>query len=284
MVSINPKLIFAVSKKEFLDNIRNRWIIALTIMFILFIIIFSVAMGAQQEDAAFGGMEDTVMGLLSFNSFLIPIIAIMLGALSIVSEVESGSLLVALSYPINRTEVLIGKFFGLGSVLVFTIFLGYGIGGLIIAATSGTDSGLEYVGFIFLTILLGFIFLSVSIFISAFCKRRITAIGLGIFFFFWGMIYGTIIIAVVFATMDITPEQLMTGQVTFPEWMFITTFGSPVDLHQISVTETFGISEYQGISTATPEWMSLGLMLLATLLWIAIPLLLAYRSFKKRDI
>ena len=66
--------------------------------------------------------------------------------------------------------------------------------------------------------------------------------------------------------------------------MFGSVFGSPVDLHQLSVTETFGISEYQGISTSTPEWLSLGLMLLGYLLWIIIPLLLAYRSYRKRDI
>ena len=45
MAKINPKSIFAISKKEFLDNIRNKWIILLTVIFVLLIVIFSYVAG-----------------------------------------------------------------------------------------------------------------------------------------------------------------------------------------------------------------------------------------------
>jgi ABC-type transport system involved in multi-copper enzyme maturation permease subunit len=45
MSFINPKTIFIISKKEFLDNIRNRWIILLTVLFIILIIAFSYVAG-----------------------------------------------------------------------------------------------------------------------------------------------------------------------------------------------------------------------------------------------
>ena len=162
---------YTVAKKEFLDNVRNRWVILLTIIFILIIIVFSFLAGGQTgEESVLGGMEQTVVGLLTINSFIIPIIAIILGFSTISGEAESGSLSVVLSYPISRLEVLIGKFLGLSSVLIFSILLGYGIGGVIIAATTGTESGASYLMFIFLSLVLGLVFLSASIFISSFCS------------------------------------------------------------------------------------------------------------------
>jgi len=45
MTVINPKAIYTIAKKEFLDNIRNKWIIILTVIFVLLIIIFSYVAG-----------------------------------------------------------------------------------------------------------------------------------------------------------------------------------------------------------------------------------------------
>ena len=43
MAKFNPKSIYAIAKKEFLDNIRNKWIILLTIIFFMLL----TSMGAN---------------------------------------------------------------------------------------------------------------------------------------------------------------------------------------------------------------------------------------------
>jgi ABC-type transport system involved in multi-copper enzyme maturation permease subunit len=284
MTSFNPKSIYTVAKKEFLDNVRNRWIILLTIIFILIIIVFSFLAGGQTgEESVLGGMEQTVMGLLTINSFLIPIIAIILGFSTISGEAESGSLSVVLSYPITRLEVLIGKFLGLTSVLVFSILLGYGIGGVVIAATSGTESGAAYLMFIFLSIVLGMVFLSASIFISSFCKRRVTSIGGGIFLFFWGMIIGSVLFGI-YLSQGGSMDGLMAGTETMPDWLWGSVVLSPVDLHQIAVMQAFSIDSFQGIQTTPPAFMTMGFMLLIHFIWIIVALVLAYVFFRRRDI
>ena len=93
MAFINIKPIYAVAKKEFMDNLRNKWIIAMLIIFLLLTILASYLAGGQSGgESALGGMEETVVSLLSISSLLIPIIAIMLGYLDMSMFPASGLL------------------------------------------------------------------------------------------------------------------------------------------------------------------------------------------------
>lgn len=282
MAGINPKTIYTIAKKEFTDNIRNKWIIVLTIIFVILIIIFSYVAGAGGEDV-FGNMQASAMGLLVVSSILIPLIAIILGFSTISGEAESGALYVVLSYPVRRIEVLLGKLLGLGSVIIVSIFIGFGFGGVVIAATAGGESWAGFIGFILLSIFLGWIFLSLSICVSSFCKKRITSIGGGIVLWFWGMIYGTVIMAVLYGT-GYTLEDMATGNI--PDWLFNSVVFSPPDLHQTAVMRAFGIStiEQMGFSATLPEFLNMGILLSAHLIWFIVPLFLAYYFFKRRDI
>jgi len=287
MVGINPKAIYTIAKKEFLDNIRNKWIIVLTVIFVLLIIIFSYVAGAGL-DGSLGNMELTVMGLLMISPLLIPLIAIVLGFSTISGEAESGALYVVLSYPIRRIEVLLGKFLGLGSVLIVSICIGFGFGGIIIALTAGSESFVGYIGFILLSIFLGLIYLSLSICISAFCKRRITSIGGGIILLFWGMIFGTVLIAVFIGTGYEFPQDFAAGNV--PDWFFNSVVLSPGDLYQTAVMRAFGIDtidmSMMGLELKfdMPDFLNMSNLLFAHLIWFIVPLFLAYFFFKRRDI
>ena len=284
MAIINPKSIYTIAKKEFMDNIRNKWIIAMVIIFLLLTILSSYLAGGQAGgEEALGGMEDTVVTLLSISSLLIPIIAIMLGYATISGEAESGSLSIVLSYPIKRVEVLIGKLLGLGSVLIFSIVIGFGVGGLIIAATVGAAEGIAFLLFILLTVILGFVYLSLSICISSITKKRVTSIAGGVMIFFWAMIYGMIIFGILLAS-GISFEQFITPGFSYPDWLFNSVFFSPGDLYQMTVMKGFGLSQAFGFTIESPEYMSLGLLLFAQFIWLIIPMIIAYQFFKKRDI
>jgi ABC-type transport system involved in multi-copper enzyme maturation permease subunit len=282
MTGINPKAIYTIAKKEFTDNIRNKWIIVLTIIFVLLIIVFSYVAGAGL-DGSLGNMELTVMGLLMISPLLIPLIAIILGFATIAGEAESGALYVVLSYPVRRIEVLLGKFFGLGSVLIVSIFIGFGFGGVIIAATVGPESWAGYIGFILLSIFLGLIYLILSICISAYCKRRSRAIAGGIILIFWGMIFGTILMAIMYAS-GYEINDIMTGNI--PDWFFNAVVFSPGDLHQTAAMRAFGINSVDmiGFSVTIPEFLSMNLLLVVHTIWFMVPLFLAYFFFKRRDI
>jgi ABC-type transport system involved in multi-copper enzyme maturation permease subunit len=282
MLGVNPKTIYTIAKKEFMDNIRSKWIILISFIFIILTILSAYVAGGS-SDEVFGGFEATVVTLMSIYTLLIPIIAILLGFATIAGEAETGSLSVVLSYPVKRIEVLIGKFLGLGAVLAVTPIIGFGISGIIIAAFIGVQEGLAFIAFIALAIVLGLMYLSLIICFSALVKTRARAIAAGVGLFFWAMIFGVIVMAIYMGTGgDI--NQLITGQGTYPEWLFGATVFSPGDLNQMAVMRAFNLNQAMGFAIEAPGWMNIPFLLFVQLIWIIVPLFLAYQFFKKRDI
>ncbi len=282
MKGINFKSIYTIAKKEFLDNIRSKWIILISAIFIILTILSAYAAGGS-SDEVFGGFEATVVSLMSIHTLLLPIIAILLGFSTIAGEAEAGALSVVLSYPVKRVEVLLGKFLGLGTVLAVTPVIGFGISGIVIAAVIGAEEGLAFLAFIALAIVLGLMYLSLIICFSALVKTRVRAIAAGVGLFFWAMIYGVIIMVIYIATGG-DVSNLMTGLDTYPEWLFGSIVFSPGDLNQMAVMRAFGLNQAMGISLEAPDWLSMPFLLIIQALWIIIPLILAYIFFKRRDI
>ena len=185
VLEINPNKIFTIAKKEFMDNVRNKWVLVLSLIFMTLTIVFSYFGGASSGGGVeFRGFGDTVAAMSTIAAMFLPIIAIMLGYGSVISERENGSMGVVLGCPISRYDVIIGKFFGLGSVLMATILLGFGISGLIVGAMTSFDGGLEYFLFLMLTFMFSMFFLGFSLFMSTIANKRSTAIagGLAVFF------------------------------------------------------------------------------------------------------
>jgi len=285
MGSINQKSIYYIAKKEFMDNIRNKWIILLTTLLFLLVIVFAYLAYVQPEQPgnSMDMTQSTAVGLMGISSMLIPLIAIILGFSTISGEAESGSFSVVLSYPVTRLEVLLGKFLGLGSVIVTAVLIGFGFAGVIITAAAGGDSWLGYIVFMGLTILLGLIFLSLSICISALCKKRITSIGGGLIIFFWSTIIGSVFMGILYGS-GYSFDNLMTGNM--PDWFWCESFFSPADLSQAAVMRGFGMNEINsmGFSATLPDFLNIWSALFVDLLWLIIPLVLAYFFFKRRDI
>ena len=171
--------------------------------------------------------------------------------------------------------------------MIISIFLGFGLGGIIISGVVGTEPWSGYFGSIFLSILLGLIYLSCIICISAFCKRRSRAIAGGIILIFWGMIYGSVLMGALYGA-GYTIDDFYGGNV--PEWFFNSVVFSPQDLHQVAVMRAFGINNISMDMFGTqlefeiPEFLNMGMILIAHLIWIIVPFLLAIYFFNRRDI
>jgi ABC-type transport system involved in multi-copper enzyme maturation permease subunit len=279
-LEFNISNVITIAKKEFMDNLRNNWIMILTFLFIILTLVISFVSGG----GSLGDIDITVIGLLAIASTLIPIIAIILGYNTISGEAESRSLLVIQSYPVSREEVYFGKFLGLGSVLAVSVLLGFGISGIIILGTGGGTNPGGFLVFIFLTILLGLIYLSMSICFSSILERRTTSLYAGIALFFWAMIIGSVLMGIHLGTGG-SFADFQSGDM--PNWMWGSMMVlSPSDMYQTATMLGFDlrVADISGFSIVIPDFISMANLLVIFILWIMIPLGVGYYFYRKRDI
>lgn len=280
MVEQHPVIV--ITKKEIMDNIRNKWIMLITLIFAALTVLVSYFGSLGQ---GWQSLELTIAGMMALVQYLIPIIGLMLGYAAIAGEIERGSMSALLALPVQRYEIILGKFLGLGSVLSFAILLGFGIAGVIIGINVSEVNYGEYLIFIGASILLGLVFVSLALFSSAFFKRRSTSMGMVIFlWFFFTMIWGIILIGIVFATMDFA-KALSEG---FPTWFYVVDMINPLSAYSTLVSLNVGpvssVQHAQTVSMSYPEFYTSGLMSLILIIWISVPLFFAFWRFKKREI
>ena len=132
--------------------------------------------------------------------------------------------------------------------------------------------------------LLGMLYLSLSVCISSVLKRRVTSLGAGVVVFFWGMICGMVWIGVYMATGGDAAAFLQGDTSGVPDWFWIEVFLSPQDGSGTAAMLAFGETEIMGYSVDLPSWVNLGTLVLAHLVWTLVPIALAYWWFQKRDV
>jgi len=277
--------IYFIAKKEVMDNVRNLWIIIITIIFATLTIIIS-ALGSLFTDE-WQSLGLTIAGMMGIVQLLVPIIALMLGYAAIVREIENGSMNMLISLPVKRHEIILGKFLGLGSVLSFTILVGFGIAGAIIGLMVPNVDYVQYFIFIGGTILFGLVYLNVALFFSTLFKKRSSALGGAIFlWFFFNMILPIILIGIAFAGAAL--KDIAQGIV--PDWYYLVDLVNPMSVYSALITLNIGSISSAGSSMGAapqigyPEFYTSGLMILILFVWIAGFLSLSYWRFNKKDI
>ncbi|MEM0492685.1 MAG: ABC transporter permease subunit [Candidatus Thermoplasmatota archaeon] len=272
-----------IAKKEFMDNIRNKWIIILSTLFAVLTIVFSL-FGAIFST----GWQDiggTISSMMSIVNLLVPIIALILGYGAVIGEIEKGSMNALLALPTTRLEIILGKLFGLGSILSASIIIGFGTAGVIISLNISDPDILAYLVFMFATILLGLVFLSMAIFFSTLFKKRSSAIGGAILLWIlFIIVIPTVIQGMVISEVGI--DALMSGkQVDVPDWYYTVQLSDPGSIYQSIIS--LAIPSFNSnilFRMSYPEYytpLSLSLLLV---LWVIVFFLLSYWRFSVRDI
>jgi Cu-processing system permease protein len=105
---MQTKVFLSIAKKEIMDNIRNKWIILVSVMFALLSLVVSYF--GSLGSSGWQSLGFTISGMTELGSFLISIVAFMLGYATIIGEIERGSMSALLSLSATRFEILVGKF------------------------------------------------------------------------------------------------------------------------------------------------------------------------------
>lgn len=273
-------LLWTLALKELRDGLRNRWIAAAIILLGALALALSLLGSAPTGSVRVSDLDITVISLASLSVYLIPLIALMLSFDALVGEFERGTMMLLLTYPVSRWQVIMGKFLGHVLILFIAIFAGYGGAFLImILFTGGGTEGWQAYGMMmFSSLILGAVFIALGYLVSVLVKERATAAGMAIGL--W-LVFVVLYDLLLFGALLLDKEQVI-GQQLFSMLMLI----SPTDSYRIFNLSLFeGVSQAAGIAgIASEAGMSSSLLISVMLLWVIVPLIGTLLVFQRREL
>jgi Cu-processing system permease protein len=272
------RAICIVAGKEITDGLRNRWVLGATLL--LAGLGFALAFLGSAPSGQLGvkPLAVVVVSLSSLTIFLMPLIALLISYDAIVGEIERGCMLLLLTYPITKGQILVGKFLGHTGILAIATMIGYGAAG--IAAAVGGDADAQswqaFANLILSSILLGCAFLALAYWVSASVRERSTAAGIAIgIWFALVVIYDLMLMGLLIGTKGWIDEKI------FPYLLL----ANPADIYRLlNLTAFDNIRSFSGMAGLSEQAQFAPMTLAAALLaWIVVPLLLAGRRFIRSE-
>jgi Cu-processing system permease protein len=272
--------VLTIAVKEIQEGTRNRWVLATTLLLAGLALTLSFLGSAPTGNVGVNRLDVVVVSLSSLTIFLVPLIALLLSHDAIVGEMERGTMLLLLSYPIGRSEVVFGKFLGHLAILAFATLLGYGAAAAAIVATgSEIDPGSwqAFASMIASSILLGAVFAAIGYLTSALASERTTAggIAIGIWLFFV-LIYDMALLgALVAAQGRAIPSGLLD----------LLLLANPTDVYRLLNLGSGGASALSAMGgVADHAGLSPPVLVAALAVWTLAPLGFATLIFSRREL
>ncbi|MFA7305438.1 MAG: ABC transporter permease subunit [Hyphomicrobium sp.] len=273
--------IVLIAWKEIQECLRNRWVVAMTLLLAALALSLTFLGSAPTGNVGTSALDIVIVSLSSLTIFVVPLVALLISHDAIVGEMERGTMLLLLSYPVSRLQVLLGKFVGHLSVLTFATVFGYGaaaIALLISGAEISSGSWVAFANMILTSILLGAVFIAIGYLISALVRERATAAGIAIGI--W------LLLVVLFDMALLGALAVDQGRTISSAALSSMLLFNPTDVYRLFnlagaenvsvLTNMSGVANQAGLSP---------LVLLATLVvWVLVPLTLAGLSFSRREL
>ncbi|MGB1201023.1 MAG: ABC transporter permease [Cognaticolwellia aestuarii] len=266
-----------VAMKEFHDGLRNRWLVSITFIFAVLSLGISYYGSVVSGGIGVASLSSTIASLASLAVFLIPLIALLVSYDSFVGEQESGTLLLLLTYPISKSQLLIGKFVGQGSIIAVATLLGFGTSASFLSYQQGVDHIVPaFTLFISSAVLLGLSFTAMGYLISLLVSEKSKAAGFAlILWFFFALVFDLALLAVLVGTEDVISQEGLTYLMLL----------NPADIFRLVNFVALDASDANGVLAMTIQTsISLTQLFITLLLWVIMPLVIASFTFKKSKI
>ena len=271
-----------IAGKEFRDDFRNRWTIAVAVLFAVLALSISYFGGAAAGKIGFTSFDATLASLTTLAAFVVPLIGLLIAHDMVVGEQDNGTLLLVLSYPISRIELVAGKFVGHCAALATATLVGFGAAVVIIqimqpeARTSG--AWLSIGNFVLSASMLGASFTALASVISVTATDKARAAGLALVTWLATVIIFDLCLLAVLVLSGGSPWE----QAVFPRLLYL----NPIDVFRLINLTTLGSGSgnelFMGMTGA--HVYQPALLYLAMLLWIVVPFALAQFLFRRKEV
>lgn len=274
------KPIAVIALKEIQEGLRNRWVFAATLLLAGLSLSLTLLGSAPTGHVGAAALDVVIVSLSSLTIFLLPLIALLISHDAIVGEMERGTMILLLSYPVARTHVILGKFFGHVIILSFATLVGYGVSALALVIGGTPVSPQSWAAFATMlgtSVLLGAVFVALGYAASSLVRQRGTAAGIAVGI--W------LLLVLVFDMALLGVLVVDQGRLISAGVLNVLLFFNPTDLYRLSNLTGTNVSQFAGMAgLAGAVQPSLGGLLAGMAAWIALPLGLAVVVFARRQL
>lgn len=159
---------------ELAAAMRNRWLLAYGAIFAILALGLSLVGLNFTGAVGLEGYGRTTASLINLCLTLVPLVALLLGV-SITADRETGVLEAFLAQPVRRSEFLLGRLGGALAAIGLATLVGFGLAGVLIGLATGAGGGLQYLGFLGITLTLAAAYLSIGTAIAVAARNRMQA-------------------------------------------------------------------------------------------------------------
>lgn len=272
--------VLTLAVQEIRVGLRNRWVLATTLLMAALALSLALLGAAPTGQVKADPLAVVVVSLASLTIFLVPLIALLLSFDAIVGEQERGTLMLLLSYPLSRWQVVVGKGLGQVAILAIATVLGYGAAAVALWLKGGIGSAasLAYAAMVLTSVMLGASFVAMGCLASTLVRERATAAGLAVgIWLFFVLLYDTALLGV------LVVDQ---GRIVGTQLLNLLLLLNPTDIYRLfNMTASESVSVYSGMAgPGDPAALAPSVFIAALVAWIAVPLALAIAAFRRRPL
>jgi Cu-processing system permease protein len=256
-----------VLKYQASDAARSRWLLVYALFFFI----------ASEGLLRFvGGDAKAVLSLMNVVLFVIPLVTLVLGTVYLYNAREFTELLLA--QPVARGKLFAGLYLGLALPLASAFIGGVGIPFLVRGGGEPSQRG-ALLALLAMGVVLTCVFTALAFVIAVRAEDRLKGLGLAIgAWLLLALLYDGAVLVIVAMFADYPIEGPLLA----------LTFANPIDLARVLLLLELDVSALMGYTGAVFQHFFSGAFGIAAagsalLIWIAAPIALGARSFRRKD-
>jgi Cu-processing system permease protein len=271
-----------VARKEFRDDFRNRWTIAVAVLFAILALGIAYFGGTAAGQVGFTSFDATLASLTTLGAFVIPLIGLLLAYDTVVGEQDNGTLLLMLSYPLSRGQLVAGKFLGHCTALAAATLAGFGLAVVIMQVMQPPAHTLQawahIAGFVASASMLGASFVGLACVLSVVTDDKSRAAGLALITWLATVVIFDLALLAILVASGGNPLE----QAVYPYLLLL----NPIDVFRLINLTALGdgagndlLLGMTGSHAYTPA-----VLYLVLLAWVLAPFALALFLFRRKEV
>lgn len=265
----NGQSFLPIARTEYRLAIRNRWAVALTIVFAAFSLGLVTFSGASIGPE---GFNRVVASLAVLAVYLIPLGALAFGYDAIVGAHEDGWLAALFALPVDRWKILLATYLGRAVALTAAVVIGFGAAGAILLREFGLQGLDAFTVFLFGSVGLALAFLGIAVLLSTIAREKTHALGAALVVWMWFVLIHDLL------------SLGVAAAVQLPDWSVAAMIlSNPAGIYRVIVLGELGATGDAGFaSIMATAGLEPVVLLFGLLLWITVPLIIAGLIIQRR--